>query len=175
MNTYEKILAKSEELIAERIRLENEQAQNRANEDREKIEKAIDLIKNNLMYKKVSPAYKSKQYVLATEEMFYEDYVSDVDYERQRGVHFIEAKEGSKEYIWKGVFTVNGKHCYYDIKYIIEEYQENLRKTARKIEGYSDRLRDITEEFNNLVEEAPRVKALILEAERLRECAEGVE
>lgn len=170
MNTYEKILAKSEELIAERIRLENEQAQERANADREKIEKAIDLIKNNLLYKKVKKGYSGEQYVLATEDMFYEDYTSNTEYVWQRGITYTGGKDNT-DYIYSGVFKVNGER-YYDIRYIIKEYENNLKKTSEKIKSYGDKLRDITDEYEKLVKEAPRIKALILEAERLRECSE---
>lgn len=76
----EKIKALAYENINKKLEKEREKTEKRIADDLADVEKALSYIANRLVYKTVSNSFCVSDYVLATEEMFFNDYNKEVEY-----------------------------------------------------------------------------------------------
>lgn len=166
MNTMDRIKELTEANIKAQIETQTKLAEEAARRDEEKISKALEMIEKCLVYKDLSQPGWGHKYVLATADMFLQDYTNEPDdyYHGyyQRGVVFTDEKEGSDKYVYGGVFKVNGNR-YYDIRYILNKYIEDVRKTAAKLEYEGQKIHDIQVEYEEAVKEWPKLKNMLLE------------
>lgn len=164
MNEQELIVAKIKESAYENVnkKLEEERKkiEDKINNELKDVEKCLQYIKNKMVYKIIGDGYSVKEYRLANENTFFEDYNKESRWDK--GIKFANAN--SKPY--EPLFRVNGE-SYYDIRYIIRRYEENFN-------DYSDRLNRLREDFNKIKEAAseliklePRIKNLIKQYEQV--------
>lgn len=169
MNVKDRIMDLTEKNIQAQIEEKTKSVKESVEQDREKILKALDMIEKNLVYKDVKVDYGwGHKYVLATEEMFFLDYAEAPESCYDHGVIFTEFRNGSDDYIYKGVFTVNGKR-YYDMRYLLQKYGDDVRNTQEKIRRISERLREIYIEYEASVKAWPDIKKLIKDWNDLQE------
>ena len=157
INTHEDLINYVQKSIDAKLQEKKEAAMREVNAEKELIEEAIKLINDNFLYKKIKKKYGGKeQYVLATPQMFYEDYVTIPEYTWQRGLKYPDANEQW----YKGIFVVNGQ-SYYDMRYIIDKYEKDLKRTAEKLKSQLDNIRTIQDEYNELVSNLNEIKKVI--------------
>ena len=164
---YEKVQAQLDAKMAQA----QEAARNQAERDREKVEIAIEMISSRLVYKDIGGRGWGHKYVLATEEMFYEDYLKEPESIWQKGLKF---NENDGEAWYKGIFTVNGE-TYYDIHYILAKYQRDVYNVEEELKRRSDYVREIREKYDRAVRDWPEVKKVVEDWNKLRENADREE
>lgn len=155
-----KVLAITEKALRERLDKEAEEARQQADKDAKVVERAVELIQQNLMYKEVSEGY-FRHYVFATEEMFFEDFIKKPKYEWQAGIKF-DDNSTSHDYE-KGAFVVNGEK-YYDIRYLLHKYVADVKALKNRITQYEGDLSDIIKDFDRMIEQRPMIKRLLEES-----------
>lgn len=170
-NVMDKVLAITNKGLQERIERETREAHERAERDREIVEKAIALIQQNLMYKDVGCS-GSHHYVLATEEMFFQDFMKKPEYEWRRGIKF--ADDDEKVHL-SGSFVVNGER-YYDMRYLLDKYTRDIETRQQEICAYNDRLHELRRRYDDLVRQRPAIERMIKEwtaaQEEVESCSE---
>lgn len=157
-NVMDKVLAITNKGLQERIERETREAHERAERDREIVEKAIALIHQNLMYKDAGHG-SYHHYVLATEEMFFQDFMKKAEYEWRRGIKF--ADDGEKAHL-RGSFVVNGER-YYDMRYLLDKYTRDIERRQQEICAYNDRLHDLRRSYDDLIRQRPAIERMIKE------------
>jgi len=154
--TKEDIISKIKEQAYENVNKKLEEEQKRTEE---KINKEIDIVEEILGYianKMIFKKPKYGEYILVDEKMFFEDYSSEpknswstklaIWHERQRK--------------YDSFITVNGED-YYDIRYIINDYEETFKNYTRRLNDKMTGLRDIERKVEELKQQEPKIKALI--------------
>jgi uncharacterized coiled-coil DUF342 family protein len=166
------LLTLAEAQIAEKQYEEIKAIKERLEQDKEVIVKAIQMVNEHTLYKKVSSnGYSySYKYVLATEEMLKEDYLKKPDGWCQKGIKFNSKNDYNK---YSGVIlTVNGE-AYYDIRYALETYKETVEEKERKVNRLNESIRNLQEDIANLYKEFPSLKKAIEEWQEYQKNVEG--
>ena len=125
----------------------------------EEVQKAIEMVKSGLCYKKVTmDGGWTTRYEFATEEMLINDYLNEPkDNYTWRGIKF-EKYDDKKP--WNRVFVVNGIN-YYDMRHIIQGYGKDVMDERDRITRYNDQLKEMIEKFEMLMQQYPRIKELM--------------
>lgn len=157
-----KIKEKAYENVNKKLEEERKETERKINSELEVVEEILKYIKNKLIFKKVSDGWR-QNYVLVTEEMFFEDYNSEPEYNWRKGIE-IKHKRETK---WDCFIKVNGEY-YYDVRYIIANYEEDYKSLKNKMS-------DLRIEFSKLEVEAKELLALEPKIKKLLEQYQEVE
>ena len=106
---------------------------------------------------------------VALEQKVRDDYLTEpVNSYISRGLRFNEDTIG-RGYI----FIVNGIY-YYDMRYLLNQYEQDVTKEKNRITGYNDRLDELIREFKRLLEEHEAIKKMLEDWSKRQNCeAEG--
>ena len=160
MNEQEKIIAKIKEAAYENVnrKLEEERkiVENKISNELVDAEKCLQYINNKMVYKIIRDRYLIKEYCLADENMFFEDYTKDVEYTWNKGIEFYNTKTMPTE----PLFVVNGE-SYYDMRHIIRNYEETFALYSKKLDDLNNKFKEISEAAEELKKHEPHIKNLI--------------
>lgn len=160
MNEQEKIIAKIKESAYENVnkKLEEERkrVEDKINNELKDVERCLQYIKNKMVFKIISDRYIVKEYRLADENTFFEDYNKEPEYTWNKGITFANS---SKE-PYKPLFMINGE-SYYDMRYIIRHYEETFETYKRRMDDLRKEFNDVEEMAHNLIKQEPHIKRLI--------------
>lgn len=145
-----KIKEKAYENVNKKIEEERKITETKIQNELETVQRCVEFIENHLVFKKVN-----NEYILATSEMFFEDYSKDAKYSFNQGV---KIKENRKYY--EPWFSVNGEN-YYEIRYIIGRYQEDFSNLTRRADDMYKKIRDLKESWERLEKEQKSIKSLL--------------
>lgn len=144
------IVSKIKELAYENVNKkleeEREKTELKIKRDLEKVNKCLEYITNRMVFKIIEDSHYTREYRLANEEMFFNDYSIDSKIAWRKGIIFRE----EEKYKYDALFTVNGE-SYYDMRYIIRSYEKTF-------ERYEDDLKRLNENFNEIKKAAERLK-----------------
>lgn len=169
----EKIRELADKTLREKIEAETKVVNDAAERDRQVIETCLEMIEKNLVYKDIEQIGWGHKYVLATADMFYEDYVKEPKNSWNRGIKLTEYKRGDDGYLYYGVFTVNGER-YYDMRYLLRKYEKDVANTVKKLDAERDKLREIYDSYEEAVRSWPEVKKLVADWNRLNDGEEDL-
>ena len=154
----EKILEIARSMADKKLEKQKLAAEEKINSELDEVRKAIEMVRSGLCYKIAEDSGWVKHYVYATEEMLVEDYLSEPKNSYcQRGISF-ETPDPKNP--WRAVFTVNG-YRYYDMRYIIQRYEQDVIAEKGRITHYNDQLNSMIEEFNRLIREKTAIKQML--------------
>lgn len=160
MNEQEKIIAKIKEAAYENVnrKLEEERklVENKIANEIVDVERCLQYINNKMVYKIIGDRYRTKEYCLADENMFFEDYSKEAPYSWDKGIKFYDTSSRPTE----PLFKVNGE-SYYDMRYIIRNYEERFDLYSRKLNDLYDKFNEISEAAEELKKQEPHIKNLI--------------
>ena len=161
MNDKEKIIAKIKENAYENVnkKLEEERkkVEDKINNELEYVERCLKYIENKMVFKIIKYNYSAvKEYKLADENTFFEDYSKETEYGWEKGIRF--ADSSSKPY--EPLFKVNGEK-YYDMRYIIKHYEETFNDYTRMLNNLRKQFNEVEEMANGLIKQEPHIKKLI--------------
>lgn len=145
-----KIKEKAYENVNKKIEEERERTENKIKNELETVKRCVEFIENHLVFKKIN-----YNYILATSDMFFEDYSKQPKYAFDSGV---KIKENRKAY--EPWFKVNGE-SYYEIRYIIGKYEEDFATITRKAYQLHETIRNLKESWENLEKEQKSIKSLL--------------
>lgn len=154
-----KIKEQAYENVNRKIEEERKKTENKIDKELDDVNKCIELINQKMIFKKKKNSY-SYNYVLATTDMFFEDY-SKENTSWNRGIKFPERK-----YKYMPYFTVNGED-YYDVRFIIGAYEEDVSNLKRRSENLWRTINEIESEMNDMIKEQHQVKKLLQEYQEL--------
>lgn len=156
----DRVMAITNKGLQERFEKETREAHERAERDREIVERAVALIHQNLMYKDEGHG-SYHHYVLATEEMFFQDFMKKPEYGWNAGIKFNDEADKKPAHL-HGSFSVNGER-YYDMRYLLDKYAKDVEEEARHICAYNDRLAELRRRFDDLIHQRPAIEKMIKE------------
>lgn len=160
MNEQEKIVAKIKEAAYENVnrKLEEERklVENKINNELVYVERCLQYINNKMVYKIIGDRYRVKEYKLADENMFFEDYTKETEYNWDKGIKFYNIKDKPYE----PLFKVNGQ-SYYDMRYIIRNYEETFNSYSTKLNSLNESFKQLSEMADELKKQEPHIKKLI--------------
>ena len=136
---------------------ELEKVEKQIKEDEEVINRAVELINNHTLYKKISK-YNNYIYELANEKMFESDYIKEPKHTWQKGIKFHEDSFTDK--VNKGIIEVNGE-VYCDIRYALNSYEKYVDKLTSSLTYLDDEIRKKRKELETLKENFPTLKKAI--------------
>lgn len=147
-----KIKEKAYENVNKKIEEEREATEEKINSELEVVNRCIDLITNELIFKRVN-----SDYILATPDMFFEDYSKNIEGSYfHRGIRFYN----ERRYNFDPLFSVNGEN-YYEIKYIIGKYEDDWKSLdERRRKLFSD-LIDLERDREDLFIKHKQIKKLL--------------
>lgn len=161
MNEKNKIIAKIKENAYENVnkKLEEERKKVEAkiNNELEYVERCLKYIENKMVFKIIKPRYSAiKEYKLADENTFFEDYSKETEYNWQKGIIFADSSKRPYE----PLFKVNGE-AYYDMRYIINHYEESFNHYTRRFNNLREAFYEIEKMAEELKKQEPHIKKLI--------------
>ena len=96
--------------------------------------------------------------MFVTEETLIQDYLSEPKNTYvNKGIRFNVDVDGRKT---SYIFTVNGIY-YYDMRYILNAYEEDVRKEQARITRYNDTLGEMINEFERLLEKRKAIRKML--------------
>lgn len=155
-----KIKEKAYENVNKKIEEQRKETESKIKNELEIVSKCIDLINDKMIFK-VIDGYAG-DYVLATPEMFFEDYNKEGK-RYNKGIRFCDRK-----YKYEPYFIVNGED-YYDVRYIIGSYEERFKKFSEKTNRLYENLRTLEQEREILIKQQPVIKDLLKQYEELHQ------
>lgn len=160
MSDKDKIIAKIKESAYENVNKKMEEERKRVerviNNEVNDVERCLKYIENKMVYKIIKNKYTTKEYRLADVNTFFEDYNKDVEYGWKKGIRF---RDSSKNFT-RPLFEVNGEY-YYDIRYIINHYEERVNDYTRQLNSLNNEFREIKEKADKLIQQESHIKKLI--------------
>lgn len=155
------IISKIKELAYENVnkKLEQErlETERKISQDLENVSKCLKYIENRMVFKIIKDSfYNPKKYVLATEEMFLEDYNKECGKYYEKGIKF--KNKNDKPYY--PIFEVNGE-SYYEIENVIYKYNEDFELYKNKLNRLTDSFHEIEEAVISLKLKEPMIKELL--------------
>lgn len=157
-----KIKEQAYENVNKKIEEERKRTENKISYELEHVSKCLKYITNKMVYKIIGNSWSAKEYVLADESMFLEDYNKEPKYSFEKGIRFRQDDAGKYE----SLFKVNGE-CYYDIRYIIRNYEERFNDYSRKLNKLRDEFNEIENAAERLKKQEPHIKKLIEQYNKL--------
>ena len=153
------LMSLAQSMADKKYEVERQQLAKTISGELEEVQKAIEMVKSGLCYKKVVlDGGWTTRYEFATEEMLINDYLTEPknSYTR-RGIAFekFDAKEP-----WKRVFVVNGE-AYYDMRHILQRYEKDVMDERNRIIRYNDQLNEIINKFDELMKQYPLIKKMM--------------
>ncbi|MGI6607537.1 MAG: hypothetical protein ACOX1F_00960 [Erysipelotrichaceae bacterium] len=155
----EKIKALAYENINKKLEKEREKTEKRIADDLADVEKALSYIANRLVYKTVSNSFCVSDYVLATEEMFFNDYNKEVEY--SPGLKF------SNDYRDGWLFLINGEF-YYDVRKIIKNYERDFDYFKRRFTDLNESFKDLVKKYEVLKTKDKQIKSILEQLEKVK-------
>ena len=153
--------------VNKKIEEGRKRVEHKINSELEVVEEILKYIKNKLIFKKVGDNWKW-EYVLVTEDIFFEDYSSEPENSWHKGIEINHEREKKWEYF----IRVNGND-YYDIRYIIANYEEDFNFLDRRLNELRESFSRIERIERNLLEQEPKIKKLLEQYQEI-EIAEKV-
>lgn len=154
-----KIKEMAYENVNKKIEEERKLTEEKINNELQLVSRCIDLINDNMVFK-VIDGY-NKHYVLATPEMFFEDYSKEPKFDFKKGIKFYDDK-----HYYDPWFIVNDEK-YYDVRYIIGRYAENWGKLKTSFDILKRQISIFENEWNEMLNDQKNVKEVIEEYNRL--------
>ena len=152
-----KIKASAYENVTKKLEEERKKTEDKINNELAQVERCLKYINNKMVFKIVKSSWSSVgEYILANENIFFEDYTEESEYNYIRGIKFYDSK--SKPY--EPLFTVNGA-SYYDMRYIIRNYEERFNECTRRLNNLRETYDRVEEMANVLIKQEPQIKKLI--------------
>lgn len=145
-----RIKEKAYENVNKKIEEEREATESKIKNELETVERCVEFIEKHLVFKKVNG-----NYVLATSDMFFDDYSKQPKYSYNSGVKIKENRR-----IYEPWFTVNGE-SYYEIRYIIGKYEEDFSRLTKRAEQMYETIRGLKESWKTLEQEQKSIKSLL--------------
>lgn len=161
MSERDEIVAKIKEAAYENVnkKLEEERkkTENKINNELTQVERCLQYINNKMVFKIIKSSWShAGEYVLADENTFFKDYTKEPEYSFNKGISFYNSN--SKPY--EPLFQVNGE-SYYDMRYIIRNYEEKFNKYSRRLSNLREQFETIEEAVGSLKRQEPCIKKLI--------------
>lgn len=150
-----KIKEQAYENVNKKIEEERKETERKINSELEVVEEILQYIKNKLIFKKVGDDWKH-DYVLVTEEIFFEDYSGEPKNYWSKGIEIKHEREKKWDYFIK----VNGNY-YYDVRYIIAGYEEDFKTLDNRLNSLREDFSKIEKAERSLLEQEPKIKKLI--------------
>ena len=152
-----KIKEQAYENVNKKIEEEKKATEAKINKELDAVEEVLKYIKNKLIFKEIGDSWGCN-YVLVTEKIFFEDYNKKSKYDWQKGIEINHNRERKYEPFIK----VNGER-YYDIRYIIANYEQTFNGYKQRLQNLNERFREIEDEAQKLKGREPAIKKLIEE------------
>lgn len=150
-----KIKEKAYENVNKKLEEERKETERKINSELEVVEEILKYIKNKLIFKKVGDNWR-EDYVLVTEDVFFEDYNSEPEYNWRKGIEIKHKREKK----WDYFIDVNGNY-YYDVRYIIASYEEEYKILERRLSDLRNDFSKIEEQERRLLALEPKIKKLL--------------
>lgn len=152
-----KIKASAYENVNKKLEEERKKTEDKINNELTQVETCLKYIGNKMVFKIIKSSRTTDgEYTLADENTFFEDYNKEPEYSFNRGIKFYNSK--SKPY--EPLFVVNGE-AYYDIRYIIRNYEERFNEYARRLNNLRENYDTVKEMADKLIKQEPQIKKLI--------------
>ena len=156
--TVDNLLAIARDMADKKLEKQKHAVEEKINSELDEVRKAVEMVRSGLCYKIAEDSGWVKRYVYATEETLIEDYLGEPKNSYcSRGISFEKLDPNAP---WRAVFTVNG-YRYYDMRYIIQRYEQDVIAEKNRITNYNDRLDTIIREFEHLVNERTAIKKML--------------
>ena len=150
-----KIKEKAYENVNKKLEEERKETERKINSELEIVEEILKYIKNKLIFKKVGDDWKH-DYILVTEDIFFEDYSGEPKNYWGKGIEI----RYNRERKWDWFIKVNGNY-YYDIRYIIASYESDFATLSKRLEELRMKFSEIERIERKLLEQEPKIKKLL--------------
>ncbi len=155
--TADKLLEIAQKMADEKLAQEKQYLAKRISNELGDVKRAVEMVRSGLCYKK-QKGISSRRYIFATEDMLINDYLSEPENSYTRkGLRF---SDDCNRMPYDYIFCVNGIY-YYDMRYILNAYEEDVKKEKNRITRCNDQLEEMTREFNRLLEENKAIKEML--------------
>lgn len=156
-----KIKEKAYDNVNKKLEEERQKTEEKINSELEEVEEVLKYINNKLLFKETGDGW-NYNYALVTEEIFFDDYTKEGKYSWQKGIKINHKRE--KKY--DPFILVNGE-SYYDIRYIIRNYQERFDCYNVRLQNLASSFREIEDRVEELKKKEPLIKRLIEEYQKV--------
>ena len=145
-----RIKEKAYENVNRKLEEERKKTEDKINNELVDVEKCLSYIKNRLVYKIIKENYRTTNYVLADEDMFFDDYNKETNW--YKGIYFPHDE--------KYLFRVNGEE-YYDVRYLMQNYREDFEKYRKDLASLNKVFRELEEGYKKLIAQELNVKSML--------------
>lgn len=147
-----KIKEKAYDNVNKKLEEERKRTEYRINHELADVEKCLSYINNKLVYKIINESYLPVKYVLADEEMFFDDYNKESN-SWERGIYF---PVNDTSYLFK----VNGKE-YYDVRNLLPRYKKDFEKYWDDLRRLNEQFEDLEKGYKKLLAQEANVKSML--------------
>ena len=158
-----RIKEKAYENVNRKLEEERKKTEDKINNELADVEKCLSYIKNRLVYKIIKENYRTTNYVLADEDMFFDDYSKETNTNWYKGIYFPHDE--------KYLFRVNGEE-YYDVRYLMQNYREDFERYRKDLASLNKVFRELEEGYKKLIAQELNVKSMLEQLKKV-EIVEG--
>ena len=152
-----KIKEKAYENVNKKIEEEKKETERKINNEIDRVEEILKYINNKMLFKKVGDSYYSSNYTLVTEDIFFQDYSNEPKESwYSKGVLINHERKNKYDCFIK----VNGEQ-YYDVRYIIRDYEETYERAQSRLQDLNEKFREIEDYVKDLNNQELKIKSLL--------------
>lgn len=156
-----KIKEKAYDNVNKKLEEERQKTKEKISSELDRVEEVLKYINNKLLFKKIGDSWNCN-YILVTEEIFFDDYTKEGKYSWENGIKIKHKRERK----YDPFILVNGE-SYYDIRYLIRNYEETFDSYNTRLQNLRDSFREIERKVKELKEKEPLIKRLIEEYQKV--------
>lgn len=163
-----KIKETAYENVNKKVEEERKRTEEKINKELTVVEEILGYINNKMLF--IKPDYG--EYVLVDEKMFFEDYSKEPENSWNKGLTINHDRKNKYD-----CFIKVNENRYYDIRYIIRNYEEDFECCRKRIDNLVTGIREIENKVENLKRQEPKIKKLLEQYKQveLNESIEGIE
>lgn len=163
-----KIKETAYENVNKKVEEERKRTEEKINKELTVVEEILGYINNKMLF--IKPDYG--EYVLVDEKMFFEDYSKEPENSWNKGLTINHDRKNKYD-----CFIKVNENRYYDIRYIIRNYEEDFECYRKRIDNLVTGIREIENKVENLKRQEPKIKKLLEQYKQveLNESIEGIE
>ena len=157
--TYEEIKKQVQKICEDKVEQERKAAQEKADNELERLQRVYDMIENGTLFKKVHVPFSSyDEFVVIDINELAHDYQNKRECYDPDGIQFAETGSTNAK---RGIVCIVNGHRYYSMERVIDGYDEQLQEIVKRAENAFQHAKKQREELLHYMNKLPEIKKMV--------------
>lgn len=157
--TYEEIKKQVQKICEDKVEQERKAAQEKADNELERLQRVYDMIENGTLFKKVHVPFSSyDEFVVIDINELAHDYQNKREFYDPDGIQFAETGSANAKH---GIVCIVNGHQYYSMERVLDEYDKQLQEIVRLAYNAYEHAKKQRNELLDYMHKFPEIKKMV--------------